>query len=179
MPGLLRLLPVALPAAEIVILIVVADQIGIGWTLLALAASALAGILVIRVLGAASLSQLGDTLARHEPPAGPLFRGACVLIAGMLLILPGFLSDVVALLLLIPPTRNALTGALWRHGAWRYVQRDAPWSNTSGPTAYGGSGPTVIDGDYHEVPPDPATPPDRRLGQGDEPTDPRPTDPRP
>ena len=164
MPALLRLLPVALPAADIVTLIIVVQLIGIGWTLLALAASALAGVLVIRVLGALSLVGLRDALARREPPAGPLLRGACVLIAGMLLILPGFLSDVIALLLLIPPTRRALTGTLWRLGRWP----------SGGGRGFEKRGSTVIDGDYHEVPPDDGiVPPGRRLG--DDPDDrPRP-----
>ncbi len=145
MVTLLRVLPIALPLAEIFVLIAVADQIGIGWTLLALLGSAVAGIVVIRVLGAASLAQLREALARREPPAGPLFRGACVLIAGMLLIVPGFISDVFALLLLIPPTRAVLVGAVWRGAGGRGARRE--------------DGPPVIDGDYHEVRPDDAPPP--------------------
>src|SRR5262252_10200130 len=117
MVAVLRILPIALPLAEILVLIAVADQIGVAWTLLALALSAVLGVVVIRVLGAASLAQLRDALARREPPAGALVRGACVLIAGMLLIVPGFLSDIVALLLLIPPVRATLIGALWRRGS--------------------------------------------------------------
>ncbi len=161
MVALLRVLPIALPLAEIFVLIAVTDQIGIGWTLLALLGSALAGVLVIRVLGAASLAELRAALARREPPAGPLFRGACVLIAGMLLILPGFISDVLALLLLIPPTRALLVGTIWRGAGARSVQAE--------------DGPPVIDGDYHEIRPDP--PPPRRLDDrtgGD--TDTRPRD---
>ena len=159
MTTVLRILPLALPLAEILVLVAVADQIGIGWTLLALLGSALAGVLVIRVLGAASLAELGQALARREPPAGPLFRGACVLIAGMLLILPGFISDVVALLLLVPPTRAVLVGAVWRAA--------------SGRGGRGGDGPPVIDADYHEVRPD--VPPERRLdGHADRGPDARP-----
>jgi UPF0716 protein FxsA len=138
MVRLLRILPIALPLAEILVLIAVVDQIGIGWTVLALAVSALLGVIVIRVLGAASLVELRDALARREPPAGALFRGACVLAAGMLLILPGFLSDVVALLLLIPPVRSALVGALWR---WLRRPR-------------GEEGAVVIEGEYRELRPE-------------------------
>ena len=156
MVAVFRILPIALPLAEILVLIAVADQIGIGWTVLALVAAAVLGVLVIRVLGAASLAALRDALARREPPAGPLFRGACVLIAGVLLIVPGFLSDILALLLLIPPVRATLIGALWRQRSGG--RRD-------------GDGAMVIDGDYHEVQPDHDDP---RLGRrpGD-PGDPR------
>src|SRR5271155_1890558 len=134
MVAVLRLLLLLWPIAEIAVLIVVANWIGIGWTLLALLAAGLAGILVIRVLGAASLAELRGALERREPPAGPLLRGACVLVAGMLLILPGFIGDAVALLLLIPPLRAVLLGALWR-GASR------AWAAGAGRT---GGGRTVI-----------------------------------
>lgn len=137
---MLRVLLVLWPITEIVLLIVAADQFGVGWTLLALGASALVGMIVIRVLGAISLAELQRALQRREPPAGALIRGACALLAGLLLILPGFLSDLVALLLLIPPVRAAAIRAIWRR-----------WPGARG----GGTrGPPVIDGDYREIPPD-------------------------
>jgi UPF0716 protein FxsA len=136
----LRLLLLLWPVAEIAVLIAVADWIGIGWTLVALLGTALAGILVIRVVGAASLAELRRALERREPPAGPLMRGACGLLAGMLLILPGFIGDAVALLLLIPPLRAALLGALWR-GARK---RRSPGS-AGGRT---GGGAVIIEGEY-------------------------------
>jgi UPF0716 protein FxsA len=143
MVAALRLLAILWPLAEILVLVVVADEIGIGWTFLALLGAGLAGIAVIRVLGAASLVELQGALARREPPTGALVRGACVLLAGMLLIVPGFLSDVVALLLLIPPLRTGVLGAVWRR-----------WPRGGG----GGSGPVIIEGDYRAVPPEGATP---------------------
>jgi UPF0716 protein FxsA len=150
MVGMFRALLVLWPVTEIVLLIVAADQFGVGWTLLALGASALAGMIVIRVLGAISLAELQRALQRREPPAGPLVRGACVLLAGLLLILPGFLSDLVALLLLIPPLRAAAIRAVWRR-----------WPGAGGG---GAGGPTVIEGDYREIPPEgaPGSPPDRK-----------------
>jgi UPF0716 protein FxsA len=138
MVGVLRLLVILWPLAEILGLVLVADAIGIGWTVLALAAAGVLGVLVIRVLGAASLAELQGALARREPPTGALVRGACVLLAGMLLIVPGFLSDLVALLLLIPPLRTGLLGILWRR-----------WPR--GPGGGGSGGPVIIDGEYREV----------------------------
>jgi len=135
MVGLLRFLLLLWPMAEILVVIAVADWIGVGWTLLALLAGALAGGLVIRVLGAASLTELRRALERREPPAGALLRGACVLLAGMLLILPGFIGDALALVLLIPPLRSAVAAALWR-GIAR--------------TGRAG-GPTTIEGEYRDV----------------------------
>src|SRR5271170_8302829 len=159
MVAALRLLLLLWPIAEIAVLILVADWIGIGWTVLALFAAALAGLLVIRVLGAASLAELRGALERQEPPAGPLLRGACVLLAGMLLILPGFIVDAVALLLLIPPLRAALLGALWR-GAGR------AWASAAGRA---GGGTVIIEGEYHEMR---GAPTDRQIA--DQPSDDKP-----
>src|SRR5258708_22736973 len=114
MVAIFRSLLILWPLAEILLLVLGADQIGVGWTLLALAGAAVAGMLIIRVLGAASLTELRRALERREPPAGALFRGACVLLAGLLLILPGFLSDIMALLLLMPPLRAVMLGLFWR-----------------------------------------------------------------
>jgi UPF0716 protein FxsA len=138
MVALLRLLLLLWPVAEIVVVIVVAEAIGIGWTVLALLGAGLAGLLVIRVLGAASLVELRRALERREPPAGALLDGACVLLAGLLLILPGFIGDAIALLLLIKPLRAVLLGALWRAArrAW---------------TAGAGGATVILDGEYHEM----------------------------
>lgn len=133
MVGLVRLLMVLWPLAELVLLVAFAQWFGIGWTMLALLGGVVAGVLVIRVLGAASLAELGEALARREPPAGALVRGACVLLAGMLLILPGFIGDVLALLLLAPPLRGVLLRLLWRNA------RRA------------GGGATIIEGEYREM----------------------------
>jgi UPF0716 protein FxsA len=158
MVALLRLLLLLWPVAEIVVMILVAEWIGVGWTVLALLGAALAGMLVIRVLGAASLAELRRALERREAPAGPLLRGACVMLAGMLLILPGFIGDLVAVLLLLPPLRAVLLGALWR-GARR------TWA--AGP-GRGKRGTVIIEGEYHEMRSAPAdrqidTPPPGRM----------------
>jgi UPF0716 protein FxsA len=155
MVGLLRVLVVIWPLAEILVLIVVGDAIGAGWTVLALVGAGLLGIAVIRILGAASLRELQGALLRQEPPTGALVRGACVLLAGMLLIVPGFLSDAVALLLLIPPLRTALAGAVWRR--WPRTEPVGPGARGQRPMGPGqrGGGPVIIDGDYREVPPEP------------------------
>jgi UPF0716 protein FxsA len=143
MVRLARILLILWPVAEIVVLIAVADWIGVGSTLLALLGAAIAGIVVLRVLGGASLAELRRALERREPPAGALLRGACVLVAGVLLILPGFIGDLVALLLLIPPPRS---------GA-------APGT--------AGRGAATIEGEYHEVPTEQAGP---RLDDKTDPT---------
>lgn len=160
MVAVLRVLVLLWPLAEIVVLVVVADEIGFGWLVLALIGSAVLGVLVIRVLGAATLVELQAALVRQEPPTGALFRGACVLLAGMLLIVPGFISDAVALLLLIPPARRAVLGPVWRR--WpRGGPGGGPGAGLGGGPGSGprggrspGGGPVIIEGDYQEVQPE-------------------------
>jgi UPF0716 protein FxsA len=97
---------IALPFLEIALLIKSGQVIGF-WATLAMVVGA-------GVLGAAIWSRQGLSVARKarqavaqgRPPVGPVLDGAFLLLAGALLITPGFLTDVLALLLLIPPIRH-------------------------------------------------------------------------
>jgi UPF0716 protein FxsA len=129
----LTLLLIGLPLAEIAVFIEVGQRIGLGPTLALVLLAALAGVLVIRRQSLATLTAVRAALARNEAPAAALFDAACVLVAGILLILPGFISDAAALVLLIAPLRRAIGLRLgWRAAA------AAP------------GGPVII-GDYHEI----------------------------
>jgi UPF0716 protein FxsA len=99
------------PIAEIFVAIEVARAIGVIETVLLLILSWPLGIWAIRAQGAAAWRRLTVTLAEHRAPGRELLDGALVLIGGMLLLVPGFLTDIVGLLLLLPPSR-ALTRPL-------------------------------------------------------------------
>jgi UPF0716 protein FxsA len=130
---LVTLLLIGLPLAEIAAFIQVGQWIGLGPTLALVLLSALCGILVIRHKSLATLTAVRAALARNQVPAAELFDAACVLVAGILLILPGFISDAAALVLLIAPLRRAIG----RKIGWR-----GPGPGPGGP---------VIVGDYHEI----------------------------
>jgi UPF0716 protein FxsA len=143
MATLFRLFLLLLPVLEIATFILVAEAIGIAWTMAAVLASMLAGVLVIRILGGASLADVRLALARQEPPVGAMMRGAGVLLAGLLLILPGFLTDLLALALLVPALRGRLGGIIWR--------RLGPTAGQ--PRGRPAGSPEVIDGEFREVDP--------------------------
>ena len=101
-----------LPVAEVALFVVVAAAIGTLWALAGLLAAALAGVLLLRQAGRKQLASLGGALGSGGLTAIAVSgSGALVLIAGILLIIPGFITDILALLLLLPAARVRMAGA--------------------------------------------------------------------
>ncbi len=167
------------PIVEIGIFISVGEQIGLWPTLLGILITTVAGVALVRFQGLQTLRRMQETLARHEPPVRELFDGTCILLGGALLLIPGFLTDVIGLLLLLPPLRTALHRVLLRRGfagaEWQRTERQhAAWRRTEtyragaaaadrGSPRPGGNpwaGP-VIDVEYEDV-----GRPDRREDDG-------------
>jgi UPF0716 protein FxsA len=102
------------PLAELAVLIQVGSSIGVLATLLLLVVSGMVGVLLMRLAGFATAWRARERLARGELPEREMLQGLMIAIGGGLLILPGFISDVVALLVLFPPTRRMLLGLVSR-----------------------------------------------------------------
>ena len=96
---------VVLPIAELAVIIQVADGIGIGETILLLIAVSAVGGWLCKREGLGVLRRIQASLDRHELPARDLADGGLILFAGALLVTPGFITDVLGVLLLLPPTR--------------------------------------------------------------------------
>ena len=103
---------VALPLIEIALFVTIGGAIGLWATLAWVLGTGFAGVAVIRAQGARSLVDLRREADLMRNPLSPLAHGAVTVLAGMLLILPGFLTDAVGLLLLIPPLRSLLIATL-------------------------------------------------------------------
>jgi len=101
MAKLLKLLLILAPVIEIVGMLLVSDEIGVGQTLLLLLAGFAVGVIVIRWLGAAAFRDYLRAVREGAPPVQALRASAVTLGAGVLFIIPGFVSDLVALLLLM------------------------------------------------------------------------------
>jgi UPF0716 protein FxsA len=82
----------------------------IGWlpTLLIAVVTGVAGVALARAQGVATLTKLSNQMRAGEPPNDTILDGAIILFAGFLLMMPGVLTDVLGLLLLIPPVRTLL-----------------------------------------------------------------------
>lgn len=139
-PRAIRLTFALLPLAELIVFTLVASSIGLGNAILIqLCASAL-GLIAMRVLAAAPLRDLLMAMQMNEPPAGPMLRTACMLLGGLLLILPGFITDLAGLVLILPGPRFWLGRLIWR--AMR-----------------GGAAPDqTVEGRFHEVMPNARAP---------------------
>ena len=109
---------VGLPIAELYGLLAVAARIGALPTLLLLMLAAATGVGVMRHHGAGGLWQMREALGSGRSPAQPVLETLLAQIAGVLLILPGFIGDAVALALLLPPLRHGLARRMVRatHG---------------------------------------------------------------
>lgn len=120
----LLLLIIALPLIEIALFVQIGGLIGLWPTLALVIGSSLGGIAVMRRQGAKSLIRLRESMETGGDPTGPLAHGALVMIAGILLFLPGFLTSACGLLLLVPPIRAWLIG----RGAARMTVRATAFS---------------------------------------------------
>lgn len=168
MPLIILLAFAALPLLELTVAIIVGQRIGLWPTLGLLVAAALLGGAVLHRQGIAVLSR-GLILERDGEPLVPVIDGALIVCAGILLVVPGFVTDVIGLLLLIPPVRRwvanwAATRAV-ADGAieMRVFRRGRGPAQDSAPHARPGDGP-VIEGEFEridETPPKPRRPNDR------------------
>ena len=102
----------AVPIAEIYLLIQVGQAIGAGWTVLLVVATAVVGVALLRVQGLSTLLRAQEKLRRNELPAREMLEGMALVVAGALLLTPGFFTDTIGFLLLFPPTRAWLASAL-------------------------------------------------------------------
>lgn len=112
---LIALLLIGIPIIEIAVLIEVGGAIGVWNTVGLVILTAVAGTALLRYQGLATLARVQDSLAHDTFPAGALFDGACLLVAGALLLTPGFVTDTAGLLLFFPPFRALLRRMIWRH----------------------------------------------------------------
>jgi UPF0716 protein FxsA len=104
--GLVAVAGVLAAVAEIAAFVVMVKLIGLGWTLLLLLATSLAGSWLLRREGVRGWRRFRAALAVGRPPGREATDGLLGLVGALLLVLPGFLTDVAGALLLVPPTRG-------------------------------------------------------------------------
>lgn len=156
MVWVLFLLFVAMPIAEIAVLIRAGEWLGLWPTIGLVILTAMAGAALARAEGRAAMRRLAAAVEQGGTPIFPLLDAAAIFVGGLLLLTPGFITDTLGLSLLFRPTR-----LLWG-GLIVWLQRGRAAGRT-GPGPGPGPGPTIIEGEYTEHrddrPPGPDLPP--------------------
>lgn len=138
----LFLLFAIVPFIELYILVKVGGEIGALPTIAMVILTGIIGAWLARTQGISVLSRIQQDLSRGVMPTDALVDGACILVAGMLLLVPGFLTDVFGVLLLLPFVRTFLRKRLGKHFATHYSASGGGFSGTSAGghfIVYGGS----------------------------------------
>lgn len=143
---------IAVPIIEIALFIEVGGWIGLWPTIGVVIVTAIAGGILLRSQGFAAMGDLQHRIHAGEDPSASLAHGAMILIAGALMLTPGFFTDAVGFLLLVPPVRAALI----RNFAARMtvVAMQGGERVYQGAPPHASAGHTTVDGDYEDITPD-------------------------
>ncbi len=128
MLGLLALAFLIVPILELTIFARLADGYGVGPTLLFIVVDSLVGAFLVRREGIGAFRRANKKLAQGDIPTDELINGLLILMAGALMLTPGFLTDFVGLLLLLPPTRAIARSGLKK----RFATSTVAFGSTSG-----------------------------------------------
>jgi UPF0716 protein FxsA len=156
MAGVVVLLLLALPFVELAVFIAIVHWVGFLPALSAVIVVSAAGAWLVRHQGLSVWRQVDARLRSGDVPSTEVVNGLLVLVAGVLLVVPGFVTDVLALALLVPPVRAVVRSVLFR----RFEHRVAStFAGTVGAVLGAGPAPRVDAGratygpvrDVHEV----------------------------
>ena len=145
----------AVPIIEIGLFIEIGGAIGLWPTLALVILTAIAGTVLLRAQGFATMARLQSNLAEGGDPRGALAHGAMILFAGALLLTPGFFTDAVGFLLLLPPFREMLIRRVGPALAKRMVVHGgaagASFHAHGGPQRRGGDAEEIIEASYEDL----------------------------
>ncbi len=154
MGAILFIILVGVPIAEIIVLVKVGGIIGFWETIGAVILTALIGTHLLRQQGLAILKKAQASIDENRFPVDEVFDGLCLLLAGALLLTPGFITDAIGLALFVARFRAVLRGGLQRalaaRGNFHVPGTGHPGGPFPGNGSYPGNGP-IIDGDFEDV----------------------------
>ena len=162
MPLLLVLLFIVVPILEIYVLIQIGSAIGVLPTIALLILDSVLGAVLMRSQGRAAWMRFNRALAEGRVPAREVLDGVLVIFGGALLLTPGFLSDILGLVLLLPPTRALVRKTLVARFGGRLVSTAAAGAQQrmgrtftfqTGRRPPAGTDDDVVEGSAHDVTP--------------------------
>lgn len=150
--GLILLLVfIGIPIVEIAIMIQAGRSFGLWPTVGAIVFTAVLGAALVRYQGFSTLMRARQSLNDGQLPINEVFDGLCILVAGAMLLTPGFVTDIIGFLLLIPGFRGVLRTLSGHHlvakgqvDGWNGVAAPRPQRKRRGDT-------TVIEGEYEDI----------------------------
>lgn len=156
MPLLLIVLFIVVPIAELYVIIQVGELIGVLPTLILLLADALLGSWLLKHQGRGAWRRFNEAIAARRFPGKEVADGVLIVIGGTLLLTPGFITDVVGVFFLLPPTRALTRALLRRYAAGRFAVVGVGGPGTFRPPGGGGQPSRDYDfeGTAEEVPSD-------------------------
>ena len=142
--SILFLIFLLVPLAEIYLLIEIGSVIGAGWTIAGVVATALLGAWLVKIQGLITAFRARDSLQRGVVPGLELIEGLFLLVAGALLITPGFVTDAIGFMCLTPSIRRPLARAILARIKVAVTVRQ-------GQTGDSGKSKFTYEGDYREI----------------------------
>jgi len=136
------------PIVEIMFLLKASDIIGAFWTILLVIATAALGAALVKQQGLNTLQSVQMKMSQGQVPAMEVAEGAAIMVAGALLLTPGFFTDAFGFACLIPPIRQTVIRYLFKNKIVSAVSTSGfSGSHSQGQTSQQG---TVIEGEYRE-----------------------------
>jgi len=99
---------IAIPLVELYVIVAVGEEIGAFWTIILVLLTAIIGVNLLRIQGMSTLMKAQRSMAQGTIPAMEMVEGLALAVAGVLLITPGFITDSIGFLCLIPASRRAI-----------------------------------------------------------------------
>ncbi len=163
----LFLILLVVPIIEIALFIEIGGLIGTWPTIAIVVLTALLGTVMLRRQGMAALRGVQSRLADGENPGRLLADGAMILVAGALLLTPGFFTDAIGFALLVPAVRSWLWARLAPRLTVVHVSAQAAGARRppGGERGHVPPGGQTVEGEYEEIDPEPARPPMDRDGR--------------
>ncbi len=153
---ILLILFILVPIIEIAVFIQVGEQIGLSWTLIVVILTAVIGVNLLKQQGFQAWQQIQTSLAQGRIPAVEMAAGAQLLFAGGLLLTPGFVTDFIGFLLMVPQVRLHLASWLITKGLFKANQSSTFYHSSYQQTDFSADqnssskGGRVIEGEYKD-----------------------------
>ena len=152
MPLLILGLFIVIPIVDIAVFIEIGGRIGLWNTVAVVIITAMIGTWLLRSQGLKTLESARRNMERQVFPVAELFDGICLLLAGVLLLTPGFVTDAFGFLLFVPPVRTGLR--IWIWGVLQRREGTRVWVQGEEFTGEGPAPGSTIDGEFHVIDPD-------------------------